>query len=247
MGTKTSMRTSKRRRANQQIASIRQINALGPVPYLAISDDWARPVGLKERLNESSPSGGVAAAAKQLNTTSTVQRAIRELSLNERDGPRLNSLSRELQNMAAFNRHQDTGSLPSVVENANLYNGHLGKLSEFQSDLKKAESLLLKLGVATNIQRDQVALKAFQREFSDLTEFERHVEKAKAFQSELDLVTAYKSQHDTITNLTEVMKRQAFMDARNENYQASLRLEGFSADPDHKATTLAELKAKYVR
>ncbi|WP_371867549.1 YhfG family protein [Duganella guangzhouensis] len=43
------------------------------------------------------------------------------------------------------------------------------------------------------------------------------------------------------------MKRQAFLRLRNENYVASLKLEGLSAVVEGPLMTLAELKEKYAR
>lgn len=52
--------------------------------------------------------------------------------------------------------------------------------------------------------------------------------------------------------LSTEQKRQIFIRLRKENYQASLRLEGFKPNQPALAKqsappTLAELKAKYVR
>jgi hypothetical protein len=49
--------------------------------------------------------------------------------------------------------------------------------------------------------------------------------------------------------LSTEQKRQIFIKLRRENYQASLRLEGFQTAPVNKkpAPSLAELKAKHVR
>jgi len=51
----------------------------------------------------------------------------------------------------------------------------------------------------------------------------------------------------TSSSLTEEMKRQAFLRLRNENYVASLRLEGLSVAEEGTLMTLAALKQKYAR
>lgn len=47
--------------------------------------------------------------------------------------------------------------------------------------------------------------------------------------------------------LTDEIKRQIFIKLRDENYLASLRLEGFDVDSDHAPVTLEALRSKYVR
>lgn len=49
------------------------------------------------------------------------------------------------------------------------------------------------------------------------------------------------------TPLTDEMKRQAFLRLRNENYMASLKLEGLSVAEEGTLMTLAALKQKYAR
>ncbi|WP_147328024.1 MULTISPECIES: YhfG family protein [unclassified Duganella] len=86
-----------------------------------------------------------------------------------------------------------------------------------------------------------------QREFSSVAIFQRYTEKVLAFQQEVDKVAPFRLEVDATTKLTDEMKRQVFIKLRDENYMASLRLEGFSVDSDDAPVTLEALRSKYVR
>ena len=86
-----------------------------------------------------------------------------------------------------------------------------------------------------------------KREFSGIAELQRHMEKAAAFQREIDTALAWKDQSDALTKLELERKRQAFLRLRDENYIASLRLEGFDVASDNASTTLEALRKKYAR
>jgi hypothetical protein len=55
--------------------------------------------------------------------------------------------------------------------------------------------------------------------------------------------------HEVVLMLNTEQKRQIFIKLRRENFQASLRLEGFQVSTVIKpvAVSLAELKARYAR
>ncbi|WP_217432039.1 YhfG family protein [Duganella vulcania] len=90
-------------------------------------------------------------------------------------------------------------------------------------------------------------LRGKQQEAANGSESQRHTEKALAFQQEIDRAAEFRLDIDAATKLTDEMKRQVFIKLREENYVASLRLEGFDVRSDAVPLTLEALRSKYAR
>lgn len=111
-----------------------------------------------------------------------------------------------------------------------------------------AEAAKIKKSIdnSSSVIREFEKIRAFEREFSSLNDFERHFEKANAFQKEVDRAKDLLSSLEQMSKRNDLLKAQAFLRARDENYLASLHLEGLDARGEFP-TTLADLKAKYAR
>lgn len=76
----------------------------------------------------------------------------------------------------------------------------------------------------------------------------RHYEeKVDAFQLEITRAATANAERDIVAQVREIQKASAFMRLRDENYAASLRLEGLDPVPHSALTTLSALHAKYAR
>lgn len=102
-----------------------------------------------------------------------------------------------------------------------------------------------KAATSANVEVERIV--AFQREFSSLAALQRHTEKSLALQKELEKALASQNALGDTARLEEERKRQVFLRLRDENYAASLRLEGFDAIADDAVTTLDALRNKYAR
>jgi hypothetical protein len=113
--------------------------------------------------------------------------------------------------------------------------------------IEAAQSLCREMEKAQAASREIGDIIAFQREFSSIAELQRHTEKALAFQREIDKARALQDLHAGLDKPELERKRQAFLSLRDENYIASLRLEGFDVNVGAAPTTLEALRSKYAR
>lgn len=113
--------------------------------------------------------------------------------------------------------------------------------------IESAQSLCREIEKAQAASREIRGIVAFQRAFSSIAELQRHTEKALAFQREIDKARALQDLHAGLDKPELERKRQAFLSLRDENYIASLRLEGFDVNAGATPTTLDALRNKYAR
>jgi hypothetical protein len=79
-----------------------------------------------------------------------------------------------------------------------------------------------------------------------MQKFETYLEKAKEYQEEIDRARKISRAVDCDYHLNEDLKRYVFSNIRDQNYRASLRLEGLHPTLDSAAETLQSLRTKYV-
>lgn len=81
----------------------------------------------------------------------------------------------------------------------------------------------------------------------DSPEFHHHYnQKVNAFQHEVERALSANATRDIATQAAEIKKADAFMRLREQNYAASLLLEGLHPAPHSALTTLTALHAKYA-
>ncbi|MFZ3289438.1 MAG: YhfG family protein [Telluria sp.] len=185
---------------------------------------------------------------RQIQDALTHFKAMDDFSTIERQTKQWREFQEHIAVSNALEIHRQTSAINSAMR-------EIEKAKAFQQNLERATTLQRELENAANSQRhlekpnvrDVETVIAFEREFGSLTAFHRHLEKASAFQKELDQATALKSAIDVIPRVADEMKRKVFVEMRDENYRASLRLEGLHPGQTTSLTTLAALKAKYVR
>ena len=122
----------------------------------------------------------------------------------------------------------------------------LEKKFSFRSEIKKALTYAGEVERNVAITYDATEINAFRSVFNSLQEFKNYVEKASAFQKELDKAAKLKKEADNKTKLVDEVKRQIFTRMREQNYRASLKLEGLEPDFDAGANTLESIRAKYA-
>ncbi len=157
-------------------------------------------------------------------------------------------LTRDQLSLAVLRRNDDAfAAFQGEAESAKLFQQNVDSQTTFMRELESARSMYREIEEARSGLRGMANIVAFQREFSSIDQFQKHTEKALAFQQEVDRAAAFRLEVDAATKLTDEMKRQVFIKLRDENYLASLRLEGFDVRSDNTPVTLEELRSKYVR
>jgi hypothetical protein len=167
-----------------------------------------------------------------------------------------NQFQRYKEHLSSLEQAKQALSMKDIVNNTYFHKSSRGvlldwkrRLSHFESfklDLKQALAYKVNFGNVSSYQVEFEKIKAFRKTFDSMQQFDRYVEKASAFQKEIDRAAELKKGIDSQAKLVEDLKRHIFLKMKEQNYRASLKLEGLTPNSDVGLSTLESIRAKYA-
>jgi len=127
-----------------------------------------------------------------------------------------------------------------------IFNYNSEKKNSYWSEVKKVISYKNEIEKNKNIIKKSDKRKTLQSFFSSVQDIDKYVGKATAFQKEIDRASKLKKEIDNHSPLADEIKRQVFTRMREQNYRASLKLEGLTPDSDGGGNSLESIRAKYA-
>jgi len=145
------------------------------------------------------------------------------------------------QKISTLLNHSRLYFLQSSSENLLKIHTQINGIDSFKKQLEKALACKAELDKAESF-RSLKIVEAFSRKFDNYDAFDRHLMKAASLQKELDKALASNKANE----IAEKIKSQLFSKMKEQNYRASLKLEGLSPSDDVKLNTLESIRSKYA-